>query len=83
MPAERASKFIEGTLHLPLNHLEERVAELPSGTQLLVFCAGGYRSSIAASLLGRLGYSRVMEIAGGQGAWEAAGLPVSGNQGKQ
>jgi glyoxylase-like metal-dependent hydrolase (beta-lactamase superfamily II)/rhodanese-related sulfurtransferase len=83
MSAERASKFIEGTLHLPLNHLEERVAELPSGTQLLVFCAGGYRSSIAASLLGRLGFDRVMEIAGGQGAWEAAGLPVSGNQGKE
>jgi glyoxylase-like metal-dependent hydrolase (beta-lactamase superfamily II)/rhodanese-related sulfurtransferase len=77
-PEERASKVIEGTLHLPLNHLEEQVAKLPSGAQLLVFCAGGYRSSIAASLLGRLGFNRVMEIAGGQGAWEAAGLPLSG-----
>jgi glyoxylase-like metal-dependent hydrolase (beta-lactamase superfamily II)/rhodanese-related sulfurtransferase len=82
-PEERASKFIKGTRHLPLNHLEEHLTELPSEAQLLVFCAGGYRSSIAASLLGRRGFSRVMEIAGGQGAWEAAGLPVSGNQGKK
>ena len=37
----------------------------------------GYRSSVAASLLQRHGFSDVSEIAGGLAAWEAAGLPVA------
>jgi hydroxyacylglutathione hydrolase len=41
-----------------------------------VYCAGGYRSSIAASLLQRHGFTQVSEIAGGIAAWEAAQLPV-------
>ena len=80
--AERAQKWIEGSVHIPLNHLAERVTELPTGRPLLVFCAGGYRSSIGASLLTRAGLSSVMEIAGGLTAWETTGLPVeSGTQG--
>ena len=43
---------------------------------VLVHCAGGYRSSVAASLLQRHGFTDVSEIAGGLAAWEAAGLPV-------
>jgi rhodanese-related sulfurtransferase len=43
----------------------------------LLHCAGGYRSSIAASLLHARGFRHVSEIAGGIAAWEAAGLPVS------
>jgi hydroxyacylglutathione hydrolase len=43
---------------------------------LLVYCPGGYRSSIAASLLERNGFDRVSEIAGGIAGWEAANLPV-------
>ena len=61
---------------MPLNHLAERAAELPKDRPLLVFCAGGYRSSIAASLLQRLGFANVREIAGGIAGWEAAKLPV-------
>ena len=41
------------------------------------YCAGGYRSSIAASLLQHHGFTRVSEIAGGIAAWEAAKLPVA------
>jgi hydroxyacylglutathione hydrolase len=43
---------------------------------VLVFCAGGYRSSIAASLLAQHGVSNVQEIAGGITAWQTAGLRV-------
>jgi rhodanese-related sulfurtransferase len=42
-----------------------------------VYCAGGYRSSLAASLLQRAGITQVSEIAGGLAAWEAAQLPVA------
>ena len=52
------------------------MGELPRDRPLLVHCAGGYRSSIAASLLQRHGFAHVAEIAGGIAAWEAAHLPV-------
>ena len=73
---ERAKKTIAGSAHVPLNHLRSRVAEVPRDRPILVFCAGGYRSSIAASLLQAAGFTDVSEIAGGVGAWEANGLPV-------
>lgn len=75
-PREREQKFISGSMHVPLNHLTEREAELPKNRPLLVYCAGGYRSSIAASILRRDGFADVSEIAGGIAGWEAAKLPV-------
>ena len=73
---EREQKRIGGSVSLPLNHLGERLSELPRNRRLLVYCAGGYRSSIAASLLQCQGFTEVSEIAGGIAAWEAAMLPV-------
>ncbi len=75
-PGEREQKHVAGSISLPLNHLVERSAELPRDRPLLVHCGGGYRSSIAASLLQRLGFTEVGEMAGGLAAWEAAKLPV-------
>jgi hydroxyacylglutathione hydrolase len=76
-PREWAAGHIEGSVNLPLNHLEERIAEIPRERRLAVHCAGGYRSSIAASLLHRRGLTNLIEMAGGFAAWEAAKLPVS------
>ena len=75
-PREREQKRIPGSLSIPLNHLAERTSELPTDRPLLVYCAGGYRSSIAASLLQQHGFKHVSEIAGGITAWEAAKLPI-------
>ena len=75
-PREREAKHIAGSRAVPLNHLAERLQELPRDRPLLVQCAGGYRSSIAASLLRQRGFGNVSEIAGGVTAWEAAGLPL-------
>ena len=75
-PREREQKHIAGSLGMPLNHLVENLEKLPKDRPLLVYCAGGYRSSIAASLLQRGGFDRVSEIAGGIAGWEAANLPV-------
>ena len=73
---EREQKFVAGSMSIPLNHLAERIEELPKDRPLIVYCAGGYRSSIAASLLQQRGFTHVSEIAGGLAAWEAANLPV-------
>jgi hydroxyacylglutathione hydrolase len=75
-PLERDQKYIAGSLGMPLNHLTENLEKLPKDRPLLVYCAGGYRSSIAASLLQSRGFPRVSEIAGGIAAWEAANLSV-------
>jgi glyoxylase-like metal-dependent hydrolase (beta-lactamase superfamily II)/rhodanese-related sulfurtransferase len=75
-PGERQQKRIAGSVGIPLNHLGEHLSELPTDRPLLVYCAGGYRSSIAASLLQRHGFTRVSEIAGGITAWDAGRLPV-------
>jgi hydroxyacylglutathione hydrolase len=75
-PGERKQKRIAGSVSIPLNHLGERLAELPADRPLIVYCAGGYRSSIAASLLQKHGLTQVSEIAGGISAWETANLPI-------
>jgi hydroxyacylglutathione hydrolase len=41
-----------------------------------VICAGGYRSSAAASLLQQEGFSNLINVSGGTGAWINAGYPV-------
>jgi rhodanese-related sulfurtransferase len=75
-PREWATKHIDGSVNIPLNHLQERIAEIPRGRRLVVHCAGGYRSSIAASILHQYGITHLVEMAGGLAAWEAAKLPV-------
>jgi rhodanese-related sulfurtransferase len=75
-PRERGQKRIAGSVSMPLNHLNEQAQTLPRDRLLLVYCAGGYRSSVAASLLQRNGFRHVNEIAGGIAGWEAAKLPV-------
>lgn len=75
--AERSQKHIEGSLSVPLSQLPGRLAEIPRGRRLVVHCAGGYRSSAAASLLKKAGFTDVAELAGGLAGWEAARLPLS------
>ena len=75
-PRERDQKRVPGSIGIPLNHLTERLADLPKDRPLIVFCSGGYRSSIAASLLQHQGFDHVSEIAGGIAAWETAKLPM-------
>jgi len=79
-PREREEKHISGSLGIPLNRLVENLETLPKNRPLLVYCAGGYRSSIAASLLQGSGFDPVSEIAGGIAAWEAAKLPIRSAQ---
>ena len=76
-PPEREQKRIDGSVSAPLNHLQELAKTLPRDRTVFVYCAGGYRSSIAASLLQQLGFLHVSEIAGGIAAWEAARLPIA------
>jgi len=75
-PREWAAKHIDGSVNIPLNHLQERIGEVPRGRRIAVHCAGGYRSSIAAGILHQYGITQLTEMAGGLAAWEAAQLPT-------
>ncbi len=75
--AERAAGFIAGSIHLPLAQWPRRIAEVPAGRPVAVYCAGGYRSSIAASLLRASGRTDVTDLVGGFAAWREEALPTA------
>ncbi len=75
-PGERAQRHISGDVSIPLTQLQRRIEEVPRDKPVIVYCAGGYRSSIAASVLQRAGINQVSEIAGGVAAWDNARLPL-------
>ena len=79
-PREHAQNHIDGSLSVPLSRLKDNLKTLPKDRPLLVYCAGGYRSSIAASILRGSGFDSVAEIAGGFAAWETASLPMQSTE---
>jgi len=62
---------LPSAIHIPLGHLAERIAEVPDDKPVVVHCQGGGRSSIAASLLQKMGRKNVANLAGGYKAWVA------------
>lgn len=64
---------IPGAAHIPLGRLAEESDRLGTDRPILVHCQSGARSAIAASLLRRMGFDRVMDLAGGFNAWKKAG----------
>jgi len=62
-------------MHIPYEDLDRRLGELPRGRDLVVYCAAGVRSSLAASLLERADLP-VANLRGGFSSWQHAGLPV-------
>jgi rhodanese-related sulfurtransferase/glyoxylase-like metal-dependent hydrolase (beta-lactamase superfamily II) len=75
-PSEWNTGHLSGSINLPLSQLQQHLDQVPRDRTIAVHCAGGYRSSIAASILSRHGISNVIELAGGIAAWEAARFPV-------
>ena len=71
-PAERALGCIKGSIHIPLPELPARAGELDPKRPVVAYCAVGYRSSIAASLLRARGFADVSDLVGGYQAWAAA-----------
>jgi rhodanese-related sulfurtransferase len=70
-PGEWQERHIEAAINLPLSRLPEQMATLARDRPIVVHCASGYRSAIAASLLQRDGYARVSDLIGGTPAWES------------
>lgn len=71
-------QYINRALHIPLAELARRADEVPTDRPILVHCAGGWRSSVGASVLRAHGHERVMDLIGGFGAWadQKAAIPA-------
>jgi hydroxyacylglutathione hydrolase len=75
-------EFDEGHIadadHIMAGHLPARLHQVPNGGgKVAIVCRSGYRSTVAASVLERAGFTGVMNVAGGMNAWRAAGLPMT------
>ena len=77
-PAEYVNGHVPRAFNAPLASLDKSLGPLPLEKEKLtaVICAGGYRSSAAASLLQKQGFSNLLNVSGGTGAWINAGYPV-------
>ncbi|HSB28449.1 MAG TPA: MBL fold metallo-hydrolase [Pyrinomonadaceae bacterium] len=83
-PAEYANGHVPSALPVPLSVLENLIKDLPLSreAETAVICAGGYRSSAAASLLQKHGFMNLINVVGGTGAWVSAGYPVETSSSK-
>ena len=83
-PAEYSNGHVPRAMNAPLSALDRTIDQLPlqKDKPTAVICAGGYRSSAAASLLQQQGFTNLINVAGGTGAWINAGYPVETPSGK-
>ena len=71
-PRELVDGAIPGALNVPLAGLLQRIDELDRTRPTVVYCASGYRSMIAASVLSAADFCDVSDLLGGYAAWAAA-----------
>ena len=76
-PGETALGTLPGAREIPLAILTRSLAGMDRSAPILVYCASGYRSQVAASVLLAAGFADVSDLLGGYRAWEAAGLSVA------
>jgi rhodanese-related sulfurtransferase len=83
---ELAGGRIPGSLHIPRGLIEPKAAADSRAREpalanlnrpLVVYCASGVRSTLAADSLQNLGFSDVTSLAGGFAAWKAGGHPIA------
>jgi glyoxylase-like metal-dependent hydrolase (beta-lactamase superfamily II)/rhodanese-related sulfurtransferase len=70
-PGECEDGVVEGSSNVPLPQLRDRLGEIPLDRPVVVYCASGYRSSIAASVLAATGHGDVSDLIGGYTAWRS------------
>jgi glyoxylase-like metal-dependent hydrolase (beta-lactamase superfamily II)/rhodanese-related sulfurtransferase len=74
-PGEFAAEHVDGAKSIPLDFINEDMAQFPKEEPFIIHCAGGYRSMIAASILKSRGYDNFLEVIGGFGAISKTDVP--------
>ncbi|MGO9157885.1 MBL fold metallo-hydrolase [Mycobacterium sp.] len=76
-PGETVQGTITGAREIPLAAVTDAIDSLDRTRPVVVYCASGYRSMVAASALRATGFHDVSDVLGGFGAWQDAGLPTA------
>jgi len=71
-PGEWRDGHVDGAMHVPLDRLTKELGSIPKDRRIAVMCRSGYRSSLAASLLARAGFTDLVDVQGGWLAWAGA-----------
>ncbi len=75
-PDEWVPGFVAGAKLIELFKLEQKVKELDREKNIYIYCAGGYRSMVAASILHRLGFKNLFNISGGMKKIQKTAIPI-------
>ena len=74
---EYLSQHLENAQHSPLDFINEHLTDFPKGSPFYLYCAGGYRSVIAASILKKRGVHNLINVEGGFKAIQKTQLPLT------
>jgi len=74
--SEYNAEHIEGAINIQAGYLNDRIDELPKDKKIIVHCAGGDRSAIAASVLQQKGFDNVYNLTCGMNGWKQAGFVI-------
>ncbi len=76
--SEWTRDHLPGAIHLGKGVIERDVEQAApdTGTELVLYCGGGYRSALAADNLQKMGYTNVYSMDGGVRGWREKGLPM-------
>ena len=72
--------YIEGAVNIPFSDFLTNLDQLPADqdARIVIYCASGHRGAMAAMALRLMGYTDVVNLAGGLGGWKSASMPVAG-----
>lgn len=76
-PGELGAGVLANSVRIPLGDLAARLDELDRSKLVVTYCKGGYRSSIATSILRKAGFRDIANLTGGFDGWKAAGMAVA------
>jgi rhodanese-related sulfurtransferase len=73
--SEFQAEHVEGAINLPLDFINDYLAEIPKQGKVFIHCAGGYRSMIAISILKARGWDNLIDVSGGFKAIAETAIP--------
>ena len=79
-PGERSNGYISQSTHIRLQELPAKISELNKEDNIMVYCAGGYRSMIACSMLAANGFNNTINVEGGYSKLSKEDVPITEGQ---
>ncbi|KIE44068.1 rhodanese-like domain-containing protein [Geobacter anodireducens] len=76
-PDEYRQARLSGSVLIPINEVERRIAQIPKGRPVLIYCAVGSRSGLVAGYLTQRGYGEVYNMHDGIVGWYRNGFPIT------